>query len=381
MRITKKNWRRDVEDGGGEMMLNLTPEDTDDIWTLYNLISVGDEVECVTMRKVLQENASGAVVDSQKMKMVLAVKVEKMDIDLNNASLRINGKNVKENKHVKLGSYHTLDVEPERWVKVTKDCWDAISVEILEQALANVGKAEIGSILMNGEGLGLVCTTTPWGTMVKERVEVSMPKKKLGPTSQSEKALEKFLNNCVEAMLSHLRFDLLKAVVIGSTVDGLRDELYRRLIDDAQQKDNRSILDNKSKFMRVAISSAQPTALESVLKEPRIANILAETKSAIEARALDSFHKMNKNDAERTTYGPAHVQRASDQCAARHLLLSDSLFRSTDVSERKKYAAMVANVKENGGEVTIFASGSDPDRELLKLSGIAAILHFPLSEE
>lgn len=28
----------------------LTPEDSDDIWTLYNLIGPGDEVEAATMR-------------------------------------------------------------------------------------------------------------------------------------------------------------------------------------------------------------------------------------------------------------------------------------------------------------------------------------------
>lgn len=30
--------------------IKLTPEDTDDIWNLYNIISVGDEVESVTIR-------------------------------------------------------------------------------------------------------------------------------------------------------------------------------------------------------------------------------------------------------------------------------------------------------------------------------------------
>ena len=30
--------------------IKLTPEDTDDIWNLYNIISIGDEVESVTIR-------------------------------------------------------------------------------------------------------------------------------------------------------------------------------------------------------------------------------------------------------------------------------------------------------------------------------------------
>lgn len=30
--------------------IKLTPEDTDDIWNLYNIISIGDEVESTTIR-------------------------------------------------------------------------------------------------------------------------------------------------------------------------------------------------------------------------------------------------------------------------------------------------------------------------------------------
>lgn len=53
-------------------------------------------------RKVQLENSSGTSVDSQKMKLVLAVKAEKFEVDLVAGCLRVNGKNIKENKHVKV---------------------------------------------------------------------------------------------------------------------------------------------------------------------------------------------------------------------------------------------------------------------------------------
>ena len=56
----------------------------------------------VTSRKVQLENSSGTTVDSQKMKLVLAVKAEKFEVDLVAACLRVNGKNIKENKYVKV---------------------------------------------------------------------------------------------------------------------------------------------------------------------------------------------------------------------------------------------------------------------------------------
>jgi protein pelota len=374
MQITRKNWKASLAEG----TVNITPEDTDDIWAIYNLICPGDEVECVTMRKVLQESNSGEVVDSQKMKMVLAVKAEKIDIDLAAASLRVNGRNVKESKHVKLGSYHTLDIEPDRWLKLTKSRWDALSVEVLEQALSSVGRTEIGAIVMQ-EGLAHVCTVTPTNTRVLQRVEVAMPKKKLGATSQLEKATEKFLTQCVDAMVACIRFDALKAIVVAGT-ESLKEEVYKRLIDRAQKDSIKAILENKSKFLRLVVSSGQPAALTDVLKEPRIVTILADTKAAKEAKILDSYHKMHNNDADRTTFGRKHVLSAAEQCAVHHLMLSDSLFRSLDAKERKLYADIVGTVKENGGQVTIFSTGSEPEVELSKLSGIAAILNFSIEE-
>lgn len=308
--------------------------------------------------------------------MVLAVRVEKVDVDLHTASLRVNGRNVKESKHVKLGSYHTLDVEPDRWLKLTKSNWDALAIEILDGALSSVGKTELGAIVMQ-EGLGHICTVNPSGTRVLQRVEVSMPKKKLGATSTYEKSVDKFLNQCLEAMLKHIRFDALKAIIIAGS-DSLREELYKRLIEHAQKENLKAVLDNKSKFMKVNVNSGQPTALSEALKDPRISSILADTKAAKEQRILDAYHKMHTNDPDRTTFGPGHVKTAADQCAVKHLLLSDNLFRSLDVKERRAFAEIVGTVRENGGDVTIFARDSEPEKELDKITGIAAILNFSL---
>lgn len=379
MQITRKHWRYDVGPSA-EGTVNVTPEDSDDIWALYNLISPGDVVESATLRKVLHESSSGEVVDSSKVKTILAVRVEKIDVDLNGASLRINGRNVKENQHVKLGSYHTLEVEPDRWLKITKPSWDALAVELLGSALDSVGKVEIGAIVME-EGLAHVCSISPTGIKVLQRIEVAMPKKKFGPTSKTEKLMEKFILSCLESVIKHIRFDALKAIVFASTDAGLRDELYAKLIEKAQTEKIQSILDNKSKSMRVGVASGQPAALDSVLKDSRIAAILANTKSAREAKVLDAFHKLHNSDPDRTTFGTKQVVAAVKEYAVKHFLLSDSLFRSTDVQQRKLFAHVVGAVRENGGEVTIFSTGSVPEIELQKLSGIAAILNFPIDFE
>jgi protein pelota len=89
---------------------------------------------------------------------------------------------------------------------------------------------------------------------------------------------------------------------------------------------------------------------------------------------------MHNNDPDRTTYGAKQVKSAAEQCAVKHLMLSDGLFRSTNTKERRLYANIVGTVRENGGQVTIFSAGSEPDAELAKLTGVAAILNFPIDD-
>ena len=51
-----------------------------------------------------------------------------------------------------------------------------------------------------------------------------------------------------------------------------------------------------------------------------------------------------------------HVEKASEAEAIDILLISDSLFRSQEIVERKKYVNIVDRVKENNGQVRIFSS-------------------------
>jgi protein pelota len=156
------------------------------------------------------------------------------------------------------------------------------------------------------------------------------------------------------------------------------------MIDYLQKQERKDVLEHKAKFIRVGLpgsasaSNLNPHNLLDVLKEPRIAELLADTKAAHEVKLLDQFHACNTNDPDRCTFGLKHVMKAADSCAIKHLLLSDSLFRSTDVKERQMYGQLIGDVKENGGKVMIFAPDTKPAEDLDRLSGVAALLNFPV---
>ncbi len=89
---------------------------------------------------------------------------------------------------------------------------------------------------------------------------------------------------------------------------------------------------------------------------------------------------MLTENPERAYYGLAHVERALDANAIHTLLVTDMLFRSKKVEERKRYVRLVEEVRGNGGEVKVFSSLHVSGQQLAQLSGVAAILRFPMPE-
>ena len=107
---------------------------------------------------------------------------------------------------------------------------------------------------------------------------------------------------------------------------------------------------------------------------------LADTKATEEVRCLDSFYKILTNEPLKAFYGEKHVLRAAEAQAIEVLLISDKLFRAQNVVKRKIFVKLVDEVREYGGDVKIFSSMHVSGEQLEQLTGICAILRFPMQE-
>ena len=54
----------DYKSGNGRM--TFIPEEGEDLWHVYNLITAGDVVRCTTLRKVVTESATGTTIQGGK---------------------------------------------------------------------------------------------------------------------------------------------------------------------------------------------------------------------------------------------------------------------------------------------------------------------------
>lgn len=71
------------------------------MWHAYNLLSVGDILKSMTIRKVHSETATGTT-STSKIRTTLSIQIEAIDFDTAACALRVKGRNVEENKHVKV---------------------------------------------------------------------------------------------------------------------------------------------------------------------------------------------------------------------------------------------------------------------------------------
>lgn len=371
MKLIRKSFTR-----GGPGSAKVVPEDGEDLWHAYNLIRAGDRVTATTFRKVSRD--TGASSDSERVRLRLTVAVEGVEYDAEGACIRLKGRNLSECEHVKLGAYHTLELEPQRAFELEKDTWDGVDADRVRDACDPAAGADLAALLIT-EGLAHLTLVGRTCTVTRAKVEGSIPRKRGAAAAGYDKALATFHERCYAAVARHVDWAVIKCLVIAGP--GFAKDAFRAFLDaEAQRKENRELLAARPRIVVAHASSAYTHALKEVLAAPEVAGRIKDTLAAKEVAALDEFMSMLASDPARAFYGPGHVRAAHELGAVQTLLLSDALFRAADPAARRRWAALVEEVRGGGGKALVFSSAHASGRQLDQITGVAAVLRFPLPE-
>jgi len=85
-----------------------------------------------------------------------------------------------------LGSYHTIDIDLHKPFTLAKDEWDSVTLERIDNACDITKKAEIAAIIMD-DGNANVCLLTESMSIVRQKIQFSIPKKHKGSSAALEK--------------------------------------------------------------------------------------------------------------------------------------------------------------------------------------------------
>ncbi|KAJ9112282.1 hypothetical protein QFC19_000701 [Naganishia cerealis] len=233
MKLVNKHIERD-----GSGYVTLRPEDDEDMWHVYNLIA-----ETAFSPAASSPGASASGTTSQ-------------DPRNSTATLQINGQVTNENDYVKLGAYHTLDLEANRDFRLYKASgWDSVSLERIEEATKEGRGADVGAIVL--------------GEVIRQRIDTSVPRKRAGAASAHEKAMDKFFSAVYAAILRHLPYQTLRAIVIASP-GFTKESLYDYIFQQAALTNNKPLMQSRSKWVKVHSNTSHVHGLVEALRSPEV---------------------------------------------------------------------------------------------------------------
>ncbi|PBP25745.1 hypothetical protein BUE80_DR003353 [Diplocarpon rosae] len=377
MRLIKQNIERD-----GSGTVTLFPEEPEDMWHAYNLIAPTDLLRASAIRRVTSESSTGST-NSVRVHITLLIRVTSIDFDPQAGQLHVSGQVAEENKHVKIGAFHTLDLELQRNFTLEKsDGWDSVALDVVREAVKQDKEGVVPAVVMQ-EGMANICLITEHQTVLKQRVETGIPRKRSGRAGDHDKGLIKFYENTLETLKRHVDITQPRPLLLASpgfTAAGF----LKYILEEATRKAEKAVLANKGNFIVIHSSSGHLHSLNEVLKSPEVLAKLKNTKYSRETRFMDEFMAMLRKDDGRAWYGPSEVEQAVAKGAVGRgggvLLINNSLFRSQEVGTRKRWVTLVDKVKEDGGDARILSSDHESGKRLDGLGGIAAILTFPLED-
>ncbi|EAW23963.1 putative translation factor pelota [Aspergillus fischeri NRRL 181] len=388
---------------GGSGTVTLCPEEPEDMWHAYNLIRPGDLLRASAIRRVTTTHDTGTTTSS-RVHLTLEIRVKSLDFDPQSSQLHVGGTIVNETPHTKVGQHHTLDLELNRNFTLEKEIgangegvgWDSIAVQMLQDAVDESGKrrAEAVAVVMQ-EGLAHICFIGQYQTVLKQKVEMSVPRKRQGGGGgDHDKGMAKFYQVTLDTLLRQMEFNTsatsltsnepVKPVLLASP--GFVAAGFQKYIQSVASATTPALRRLLPSIVVVHSASGYLHSLAEVLQSPAVKTILADTKYARETKLMDDFLGHLRKETNKAIYGPREVESAVDQGAVGRgggvLIISNRLFRSQDVAERKRWVSLVDRVRDTeGGEVRVLSSDHESGRRLDGLGGVAALCTFPVVEE
>lgn len=204
---------------------------------------------------------------------------------LQGSTLQVSGRISSENQFAKMEAFHTLDLETNRDIRIIKNQWDSISRDRVAEACDDSRGAEVGAMVC-GEGCictfpktnplisemtgtAALCLLSQHMTIIRQRIDVPISRKRAGSATLHEKGLQKFYETLYQSFLRHIPYSSLRAIVIASP-GFTKDSIYDYIFAEAFRTNNKALLQAKKKFMRVHVNSPHVHSLLEVLNSPEV---------------------------------------------------------------------------------------------------------------
>ncbi|MBL7206110.1 MAG: mRNA surveillance protein pelota [Candidatus Aenigmarchaeota archaeon] len=324
-----------------EKKARLKVETPEDLWHLSKVLEKGDLITAKTLRKKTIRRGK-EIVEGKREAMTLQIELEKTEYRKETHSLKLLGKITLGPEDVKLGSHHSIYVEPGLLLIVQKD-WKNYQLDKLRKA--GVKKT-----------LVFVCTIDRDGAdfaILKDNGIEFHGKKSFKKRSREEEKRDEFYNEIISIMK-----DQKTIIIAGPGFE--KENLYKYIKEKEPELAKRCFTENASERGRSGIREVLRKSGNKILKESRIAE---------ETILVDNFFKELEKEGL-IVYGKKETEKALEMGALKELLVSDDKIN--------EFENILNKAEKMQTKIHIISAEHDTGEQFLGFGGIGGFLRFKL---
>jgi len=344
--------RKDLKQG----IVKLETQNNDDLWYLSQIISQNDLVKGKTERKVKFGGEHST--KTAKKTVTLTIEVERVEFHKYTNALRIMGKVAEETEDIPKGSYHTLNVDDNASLTITKQKWLSYQLDKLEEStkvrhdviICIFDREEVMFVALKGYGYDIL-------SEMKGEVQKKDDPSKISST---------FYQDIISKLEEYDRRIHPTKIIVASPA--FWKEYLKKHIE---------ITKLKNKVYYASCSSVGKEAIEEILKRKEVITTIHDDRTLQEINLVDELLLSIKQ--EKAAYGIAEVEKMADIGAIEKLLVSDGYIEKTQ--EKNNYFRVENILKRTDsikGKVHIISSDHDGGKKLDGLGGIGAVLRYKI---
>ncbi|HJW19980.1 MAG TPA: mRNA surveillance protein Pelota [Candidatus Nitrosotalea sp.] len=334
----------------------LIPEESDDLFTLRRVISKGDRIVGDTSRAVKQEKDFARPDKAERVKIRIALDVEKISIDEVVDRLRVQGTIAEsDNQSVSKGSHHSLTLKIGDAATLIKKNWNDIERKLIFE------KKDHGAFLL----VAIDTTDCGLGRLSGTHLKL-LPNMYSGASGKQYKTkfnIQDFFKD-VQGAISALIRDGDSIVVFGP------GETKKRLVNFLTEVP--SIKGHKVQAVD-GIDSSGEDGIYTFIKSDIMKQTLDTSKIAKVSAILDETMARANKKSNKFTMGFEETAKANEIGAVESLVFSDRIFEKQD---EDKIIEFLNQVESKGVEVYAVDSTTDAGLRVSSLGGVISLLRF-----
>ena len=324
----------------------------EDCWYLQQIIEAGDTLKGRTERKI-KVGSEGAQKNVRK-KMVLEIRVEKVDFEPDTLSLRVGGRIRSGPEDVSIGTYHSFSIKPGNTLTLRKQRLTQYTYKKLREA--EEPPTNVLVVLVEREEASFARLTNTGYDEISRIVGTTEKKQ------YDEQVKGDFFEEVAKRIHDYEQRYGVSSIILASP------SFWK---ENVMKHVEQSI---KGKIILSKVSRIDNQGYNELLEREEITEAVASEHKKEESEAVrELLHAIRHEEA---AYGFKECQRKAKMGAVKKILVADSFMKERSrKNEYRSIESVLEDVETMDGDI-IFIKEDTQQKKIQSLGGIAAILRW-----